>query len=1297
MKKPGFLRKAIPLIILCTLVVMSLAVLPVGMVGEKRVDPLTPAERTWLADHPVIRLAPDPSRPPLDIFDENDEYTGLSADYIALIEKNLGIKFQIVQLKTWEEVISAASLRKVDIVPSALMSPDRRQYLLFSEPYIKTPAVIITRNDVKENMTLSKLRGKRLVVVQGYAWQEMIAKAYPDINLVIVSDPAIGLRVISFGGADAMVNDEATSSYFIEREGLTNLQVSGETPYGGEMHFACRRDWPELQNIINKGLASIPPQQKQTIEKKWIKLGISSSVINERVLNIVRLSVEGLIAVLLLVVLWSWWQIRVRNRRLARELAERSLIEEEIRAKNQELQSAYDEINASYEQIGALSEELEKSNLSLVKYNQELSSVKERLELALWGAAAGMWDWHIQTGDLFSNARYAEIHGYLTSELPQNIADWRSRIYSDDWPYVRDRLNAHVEGRIDSYEAEYRIRNKENQWIWIHDSGKVVSWDDNNRPERALGIIREITGRKEMEFSLRESEQRYREVFDNTSDAIFLIDVTPEGEFRFMDFNPAQRKILGLPRFEYRGRKPEDLFPPQSARDLTVNYQRCLEAGTMISYEQVLNLTGTERYVHNSLIPITDAAGRIYRIIGIAQDITERHKNEAAARAEEKRLRSLVQISQKNFNSSQEILDFALDEVVTFSESRLGYISFYSEEDEIFRFYAWSKLAMQECAIDNPPFEFLLENTGLWGEAVRQRKAIIVNDYERDNIYKKGCPHGHVALNQFMTIPVFNDGKIVAVVGVANKYEDYTDLDARELSMLTDSLWKIVEIKRAEQALRLSEDNLSKVFYRNPVSMVIISIKARRLLEVNQAFEQRSGYRRGDISGQVISEIGVWPNQSSFDQLFRDLEVIGSSRGLEISHRTPGGKSWLLRVTADVIEFNAEPAALIVIEDITEQKKAEQALASSMALYRGIFTTTNNAALLLDINEFIILEANPAAERLYGYTMEEFKDIDFTYLNDTEPESVVEVIKNDIKQAWSQGSSTRRGLARRKDGQLLPVWVYLNIVPINQQYRLLVIINDLSDEIRFQEVHEKALRYEAQAMKMTTISVISAGVVHEISQPLNAIKVLADGILYRHEMGLNTDLHDALDTLGKISLQAERINDIVRHMSNLANSVEDKNYAAVDINHAVNEAMKILGTQLTLHGITMEINLKKNLPLVWGLEQTLEEVVINLIVNAMYALDEELGQDKRISCQTRQEPNCVVLEIADNGPGINEAIGNKMWEPFYSTRRRGTGMGLGLSIVKSIVSRLGGTIRYQNNVWGGATFRIEFPAYNEEV
>lgn len=167
----------------------------------------------------------------------------------------------------------------------------------------------------------------------------------------------------------------------------------------------------------------------------------------------------------------------------------------------------------------------------------------------------------------------------------------------------------------------------------------------------------------------------------------------------------------------------------------------------------------------------------------------------------EKRLQSLLKIAQHKARSVRELIDYALEESLAFSGSQLGYIYYYSEEREEFTLHAWSREVMAACAIPNPPTVYRLKDTGLWGEAVRQRRPLMENDFAAPHPLKKGYPEGHAPLRRFMTLPVVKDGRIVAVVGVANKPADYTAADLRQLTLMMDSIWEIAERKRAEEQL----------------------------------------------------------------------------------------------------------------------------------------------------------------------------------------------------------------------------------------------------------------------------------------------------------------------------------------------------------------------------------------------------------------------------------------------------------------------------------------------------------------
>jgi len=187
----------------------------------------------------------------------------------------------------------------------------------------------------------------------------------------------------------------------------------------------------------------------------------------------------------------------------------------------------------------------------------------------------------------------------------------------------------------------------------------------------------------------------------------------------------------------------------------------------------------------------------------IIRDISERKRAEAEIKLNEARLASLVKIAQYEFESIQDLLDFTLNEAVALTGSKLGYIYSYDKATRQFTLNAWSQDVMQACTIIEPQTIYHLAKTGLWGEAVRQARPIMVNDFQAPHALKKGYPEGHAELYKYLTIPVFSGERIVAVVGVANKASDYDDGDVRQLTLMMDGVWKIVARRQAEEELQL--------------------------------------------------------------------------------------------------------------------------------------------------------------------------------------------------------------------------------------------------------------------------------------------------------------------------------------------------------------------------------------------------------------------------------------------------------------------------------------------------------------
>jgi sigma-B regulation protein RsbU (phosphoserine phosphatase) len=220
---------------------------------------------------------------------------------------------------------------------------------------------------------------------------------------------------------------------------------------------------------------------------------------------------------------------------------------------------------------------------------------------------------------------------------------------------------------------------------------------------------------------------------------------------------------------------------------------------------------------------------------------------EEALRLDESRLEAVWQLSQMTKATLKEITDFSLEEGVRLTKSKIGYLAFMNEDETVLTMQAWSKTAMKECAIVDKPLVYPLETTGLWGEAVRQRRPIITNDYAAPNPYKKGYPEGHVEIQRHMNIPVFDGDRIVAVAGVGNKDEDYDESDVRQLTLLMNGMWWHIKRKRAEEAL-IAERKL--LIYTCMDGIVAHDI-AGTLLTFNDTAARILGYEPEEVIGKM--------------------------------------------------------------------------------------------------------------------------------------------------------------------------------------------------------------------------------------------------------------------------------------------------------------------------------------------------------------------------------------------------------------------------------------------------------------
>jgi PAS domain S-box-containing protein len=455
----------------------------VGGGEAERGSVLTAQERVWLAAHPTIRLGPEEDYAPISFFDEQGRYRGITADYFALIEQRLGVRFEVVRPQP-----GADRLGYRDINPISAPSPERLKIARYSSLYLEFPAYVIVRSSVTRPLTPADLGGARVAVVTQYAVQEYLAAQHPDLILDAVPDTRTGLRKVSFGLVDAFVSDLPVATYWMEKEGISNLRIAGESGYVYRMGIGSRGDWPELATILEKGLALVTPAERDEIFRRWVSLPPPPLASRGYVIGLAA----ALVAAALLVAVVLLW-----NRSLSSQVARRT----------QEHKRAEDAL----------------------RYNEERW---QRLSEAAWEGIGLSEDGRL----IDANAQLAEMLGFRLDELMgKNVVEFIA-------PESRPTVDGHIaDGTSQAYE-HLAIR-RDGSVFPVEVRGRTLS-----REERTIRVtaVRDVSERARLEADLRRAAQEWRDTFDALEAGIVVLG--PDRRIQRMNRSAMDALGQGLPR-----------------------------------------------------------------------------------------------------------------------------------------------------------------------------------------------------------------------------------------------------------------------------------------------------------------------------------------------------------------------------------------------------------------------------------------------------------------------------------------------------------------------------------------------------------------------------------------------------------------------------------------------------------------------------------------------------------------------------------------------------------------------------
>lgn len=286
--------------------------------SQGRLENLTDSETVWLKEHPVITVAIDPDWPPVEFDDKKGEPSGMSMDYLELIEKKLDVEFRLIKNLSWMEAYKKMQRYEIDMTTSVSETPQRKEFWAFTEPYMNIPLVIATQSDVTYISELEELAGKKVALVDGYAIMDWLPKDYPGIEVVPVKNAFEGLEMLQRGEVFAYIDNLLIIGYYQAKMQVNTIKIAGQTKYTNSQCMAVRKDWAPFAGILQKALEAIPQSQRNEIYRKWIPVRYEHGF-NYKLFW----QVFTLFAVIVLFLFY-------RNRMLKREINNRKKVEEDL-------------------------------------------------------------------------------------------------------------------------------------------------------------------------------------------------------------------------------------------------------------------------------------------------------------------------------------------------------------------------------------------------------------------------------------------------------------------------------------------------------------------------------------------------------------------------------------------------------------------------------------------------------------------------------------------------------------------------------------------------------------------------------------------------------------------------------------------------------------------------------------------------------------------------------------------------------------------------------------------------------
>ena len=501
--------------------------------------------------------------------------------------------------------------------------------------------------------------------------------------------------------------------------------------------------------------------------------------------------------------------------------------------------------------------------------------------------------------------------------------------------------------------------------------------------------------------------------------------------------------------------------------------------------------------------------------------------------------------------------------------------------------------------------------------------------------------------------------------------------------------------RRDEEQLRKSEERFRAVFENSAVGIVLQSgDRSGRFLAANAAYQRMLGYSAEELSTLTFMDITYEEDREANRRLAVEL-LEGKRQSFELikrNRRKDGTLMWVsIHVSLIPGTGSNDQMFMSIVDDITERKRAEEALGRSERQFRALFEEAAVGIALVD-STGRPFESNRKLQQILGYSAHELRGMLLTAFTDPE----------DARADWSLFSDLLNGKRdhyniqkryRRKDGTL--VWGDLTVYIVRddrgQPMFSIGMVQDITDRKRAEEALQKAQAELAHVGRVSTLGELAASIAHEINQPLAAIVADANACLNWLSAD-HPDIDSVRETLAGVMTDGHRAAEVIGRIRALCRRTDPRR-ERLDINDVIREVVLLARPEVVGHRVSLRTALASALPAVLGDRVQLQQVLINLVMNGMEAMELVTDRPRELLIRSQHEAERVLVAVQDSGIGIKPDNVDQMFDAFFTTKPRG--MGMGLSISRSIIEAHAGRLWASPNAGPGATFQFSLPTDSE--